>query len=252
MNPNLWRAKPESRHSCKTSSSVISTTVAAKRNVMMRAISSPLRRREINEREPAEGLAPGTVAVEVATVVLLNGPDGFQLFSHNFLRKLCVLEFFSIFLPVRDRPLQKVLHFIALRGVRELCGNQQPSETGDWVSLLAGCVRDRDAKVIRHSLGGSSRRFANARKIRLQESSRRVFHGPESDVVFCGVDQFHIADGIRRLLDQTGYAFVALATKSHGPANGRTLAYLALPLIADLGKIVCEDIGRTAAVRAVY
>src|SRR6266478_1906800 len=68
FNPNLWRGRLESCQSWRTNKSVTSTTDEAKRNVTMRAISSPLRRREINEREPAEGLAPGTIVVEVATV----------------------------------------------------------------------------------------------------------------------------------------------------------------------------------------
>jgi len=53
-----------------TSISVISTTDAANRNVISRAISSPLRNRERNEREPATGLAFGTFMDEVATLAL--------------------------------------------------------------------------------------------------------------------------------------------------------------------------------------
>src|SRR5260370_1404593 len=56
-NPNLCRAKAEPRHSSKISSSVTTTTDAANKNVISRAISSPSRSRLRNDREPRFGLA---------------------------------------------------------------------------------------------------------------------------------------------------------------------------------------------------
>src|SRR5205807_7316217 len=53
---------------------VISTTEAANKKVPSRAISSPSRRRDRNEREPARGPAPGTVVVVVATLIG-SGPE---------------------------------------------------------------------------------------------------------------------------------------------------------------------------------
>src|SRR5229473_8492110 len=69
LKPNLWRGSAEPCHNSKTSSKVISTTEAANKNVIARAISSPSRSRERNEREPATGPAPGTVVVVVATML---------------------------------------------------------------------------------------------------------------------------------------------------------------------------------------
>ncbi len=63
-----------------------STTEAANKKVMIRAISSPSRRREKNEREPATGPPLETVVVVVAT--LLDVIQGLQLLGDDFLRKL--------------------------------------------------------------------------------------------------------------------------------------------------------------------
>jgi len=67
MKPNLCRGRTEPCHNSKTRSKVTSTTEAANKNVMIRTISSPSRSRDRNEREPATGLALGTVVVVVAT-----------------------------------------------------------------------------------------------------------------------------------------------------------------------------------------
>src|ERR1700723_2356020 len=63
--PNLWRARTEPCQSSKTRRRVISTTEAANKNVIRRAISSPSRRRPKKEREPATGPALGRVVLEV-------------------------------------------------------------------------------------------------------------------------------------------------------------------------------------------
>src|SRR5208337_4990412 len=66
-NPNFARASAEPVHSSYTSSSVISTTVAANTIVVSRAISSPSRKRDRKEREPITGPAFGRVVLTVAT-----------------------------------------------------------------------------------------------------------------------------------------------------------------------------------------
>src|SRR5215467_2422397 len=68
LRPNLCRAKVESCQSSTTSRIETSTTDAANKKVIRRAISSPSRRRERNEREPAAGPALGTVVNDVATL----------------------------------------------------------------------------------------------------------------------------------------------------------------------------------------
>src|SRR5277367_842483 len=79
-NPNLCRGKTEFTQSSYTSSTVISTTVAANRNVISRAISSPSLTFAKNEREPALGPASFIVVLVVATVF---GP-GYLIFEMAF------------------------------------------------------------------------------------------------------------------------------------------------------------------------
>src|ERR1700674_5158153 len=88
LKPNLWRERAEPCHHLKTSSTVTRTTEAANRKVIMRAISSPWRSRERNERGPTTGPALGTVVVVVAT--LLDVVQGLQFLGDDFLRTLCI------------------------------------------------------------------------------------------------------------------------------------------------------------------
>src|SRR6266571_6089194 len=67
LKPNLWRGRREPCHNTKTSNKVRRTTEAANKKVIIRAISSPSRSRERNERKPATGPALGTVVVVDAT-----------------------------------------------------------------------------------------------------------------------------------------------------------------------------------------
>jgi len=66
----------------------MSTTVAAKMKVIMRAISSPLFSRARSEREPVEGPASGTVVVEVATVAYWTELIAFISFATTSLGSL--------------------------------------------------------------------------------------------------------------------------------------------------------------------
>src|SRR6266481_1433528 len=88
LKPNLWRERTEPCHKSKTRSKVTSTTEAANKKVTMRAISSPSRRRERNERKPATGPALGTVVVVVAN--LLDVVERLQFLCDDFLGKLRV------------------------------------------------------------------------------------------------------------------------------------------------------------------
>src|ERR1700720_2169570 len=92
-NPNLCRASAEPCHNSKISNSVTSTTEAANKNVISRAISSPSRSRLKNEREPAMGPALGTVVVAAIASLnrrLLNLGQRDLLFSDHFVRQLRV------------------------------------------------------------------------------------------------------------------------------------------------------------------
>src|SRR5580700_5627960 len=105
--PNLWRGNTEFVQSWYTNSTVISTTLAANKNVINRAISSPSRIRERKEREPTMGPALGIFVLDVATVScqLLNGVDHLLFLLNNFLGKLRVRQRFCITLAIRQHPL---------------------------------------------------------------------------------------------------------------------------------------------------
>src|SRR5260370_17085615 len=103
LNPNLWRARAEPCHNSKTSSTVTRTTEAANRKVIIRAISSPSRRRERNEREPATGPPLGMGVVVVAP--LLDVIQGLQFLCDDFLRKLPLGSGPRLVLSFRPIPL---------------------------------------------------------------------------------------------------------------------------------------------------
>src|SRR5580704_18754491 len=101
--PNLWRGNTDFVQSWYTNSTVISTTLAANRKVINRAISSPSRIRERKERGPTMGPALGRFVLDIATVScqLLNGIDCLLFLFYDFLGKLRVGETFRVALPVR-------------------------------------------------------------------------------------------------------------------------------------------------------
>src|SRR5438132_11435965 len=208
LKPNLCRARTEPCHNSKTSSTVTRTTEAANKKVIMRAISSPSRSRERNAREPAAGPALGTMVVVVAT--LLDAVQGLQFLCDDFLRKLCVGQGFSIVLAIRQHPLNETLDGVALGGIGELSGNEQPRKTGDRISRLAGSVRNGNAEIIRHVLRSASRGGGDARKVCLDENARRVSHAAIRHVVLDRVDQFDIAKGIGRIFDRAGNTLITL------------------------------------------
>src|SRR6059058_250895 len=206
LKPNLWRERTEPCHNSKTRSTVMRTTDAANKKVIMQAISSPSRSRERNEREPATGPALGTMVVVVAT--LLDAIQGLQFLCDDFLRKLCVGQGFSIVLTIRQHPLNEALDGVPLGGVGELSGNYQPRKTGDRISRLAGSVGNGDAKIVRHALRGASRGGSDAGKVCLDENARGVPHAAIRHVVLDRVDQFDVAKRIWRILDGAGNALI--------------------------------------------
>src|ERR1700675_3061999 len=83
--PNLCRGKTDCNHNSTTRRIVTSTTEAANRKVMTRAISSPSRSRETNEREPTTGPALGKFVLVADT--LLDLAKRFGLFCNYFRRE---------------------------------------------------------------------------------------------------------------------------------------------------------------------
>src|SRR6267378_1513818 len=210
LKPNLWRARAEPCHNSKTSSTVTRTTEAANKKVIIRAISSPSRSRERNEREPATGPAPGTVVVVVAT--LLDVVERLQFLCDDFLGKLRVGQGLGVVLTVREHPLNESFDGVALSGVGKLSWNKQPCKTGDGVCSLARSVRNGNAEIVRHVFCCGSRRGSDACKVCLDEGAGRVFHATVSHVVLDRVDQLNIAERIRSLLNHAGHPLVAFLT----------------------------------------
>src|SRR5215831_11271176 len=122
LNPKVCRGKTEPRHNSKTNKNVSKTTEAANRNVISRAISSPSRRRNKNEREPATGPAPETVVVVVAT--LLNIAQGLLFLRDNLFGEFRVGKCFRVILPVGEHPTHKALERVALSPIREFRWNK--------------------------------------------------------------------------------------------------------------------------------
>src|SRR6267378_472734 len=253
LKPNLCRGRTEPCHNSKTRSKVIKTTEAANKNVMIRAISSPSRSRDKNEREPTTGPALGTVVVVVATLaaVLLDLVEGGQFLRHDFLRKFRIRQAFRIVLAVGQHPGDETLDGVALGRVGKFLRNQEPSKAGDGIDAFTLCVGDGDAEIVRHGRGGGSRGGANASQIRLDEFPHGIFYRSVGNLVLHRIDELDVADGIGRLLDETGNVLVALAAESNGPVHRGALANFVLPVRADFGKIVGPDIRRAAAIRTV-
>jgi hypothetical protein len=122
-------------------------------------------------------------------------------------------------LPVFQRPLQESFYGVALARIGKLFRNQQPSEAGDGVSRLAGCVGDGNAEIVGHILHRTGSRSADAREIRLHETACGILDGAVSNVVLRGIDELHVAHGIGSLLHQAGYTFAALAAEANGPVH---------------------------------
>src|SRR5580692_2450729 len=252
--PNLWRGNTEFVQSWYTSSTVISTTLAANRNVINRAISSPCRMRERKEREPTMGPALGRFVLDVATVScqLLNGIDCLLFLFYDFLGKLRVGEAFRIALPVREHPLQEAFDRVALRSILKFLRNQQPREARDGVSRFPGRVGNGHSEICRHILCRSGRSRTDARQISFHETSGGIFYRSVGYVILRRVNQFNVTNRIRRLLDQSGHAFIAFAAQADRPIRRRSFAYFILPFIADLRQVIRPDVRCAAAIRTVY
>src|SRR5260370_3122594 len=161
-NPNLCAGSADPCHNSKISNSVTSTTEAANKNVISRAISSPSRSRLKNEREPAMGPALGTVVVAAIACLerwLLNLGQRDLLFSDHFFRQLRVRQLLSVVLPVREHPFHESINRITFRRVREFIGNQQPRKARDRIRGLARRVGDLNSEIVRRRFSptGSTR-----------------------------------------------------------------------------------------------
>src|SRR6185437_8645903 len=128
--------------------------------------------------------------------------------------------------------------------------NQEPGEARDWIGVGPGSIGDGYTEVVGHRLYrscGSSGGFEAC----FNKFSRCVLHGTESNVVLQGVDQFDVSESTFHLPNLARHAFVALAAKSHRPADGGSRTHLRFPLGADLREVVGKDISGAASVRTM-
>jgi hypothetical protein len=94
-----------------------------------------------------------------------------RLFRDNLFGKPGVSERFSELLAVRKDPMQKVIYGFLLRSVVDLvasedaqqtviltlAGNEQPSETRDWMGFFAARIGNGHPEVVGHRLGSFRR-----------------------------------------------------------------------------------------------
>src|SRR5579859_4728441 len=206
-SPNLCRASAEPRHNSRMSSAVTSTTDAANKKVTSRAISSPSRSRLRNEREPGIGLALGTVVVAAIffrSLPLLDLAQRLRLFGNHFFRQLRVRQLLRVVLPVRQHPFQEALQRVPLPRIREFLRNQQPRETGNGIRRFPRGIGDRHPEILRHGLCGGCSGRTNARQVCLYKYAGGVFYVAVRNIVRNGVNQLHVSDGVRRVLDLSG------------------------------------------------
>ena len=105
--------------------------------------------------------------------------------------------------------------------VLRLLVQQQPGERRNRIARRALRVGDRHAEIGGHVRRGRRGRFRDRVDRGLDEFARGVLHRAEVDLVLQRVNQLDVADRSRRLRDQAGDAFVALAANADRPVDRR-------------------------------
>src|SRR5260370_7612239 len=82
--------------------------------------------------------------------VLLDLVDSLQFLRHDFLWKLRIGQVFRIALAIGQGPFEKALNRVALCGIGEIFGNQEPGKAGNGISGLSGGIDDGNAEPLRH------------------------------------------------------------------------------------------------------
>src|SRR5689334_2807698 len=100
---------------------VISTTEAANKKVISRAISSPSRKRDKNARGRETVGALGTVVVVVAT--LFNVVQSLLFLRNDLFREPPIGKCLGVVLPVCKHPGHEAFDSVALHSIRELRGD---------------------------------------------------------------------------------------------------------------------------------
>src|ERR1035437_4096524 len=151
-HPNWWRERAEFTHNSYTSANVTSTILSAAPRTRSSATLSPLTIRR--KRAPVPALGTGALELAAETTASdtfsLYGRNRLQLFRDHGLRQLRKRQHLGHPLAIGQHPLEEVRDDFLLRGILDLCGDQQPCEARDRVCRLAGSVGDRDAEVVGH------------------------------------------------------------------------------------------------------
>jgi len=167
------------------------------------------------------------------------------------LRQWSVGQSVGFGLAVIEHPAEEVNERFALGRVSRVGRDQQPGKAGDRIGGCTGSVGDRNTEVGGHCLGrrGGSSGYTVGRSSDILAGG--VLHRAVGHLVLNGVDQLDVAEGVRGLTNHTGDALVALLTDACGPLHGGALAYLAVPIGADLREVIGEDVGGSASVGAI-
>src|SRR5260370_12210558 len=173
----------------------------------------------------------------------------------NFLRYLMrqrsISQLLGHRLPLIQHPIQEVQNDLLRAGVFGLRRDQEPSESGDRISILTGCVGDGDTEIGGHALNRRSS-SGDSFEAAFYKFSRSIFHAAIGNVVLHGINQLDITDGAFTLPHHTGDTLTALCAQAYRPLGCSTLAGSAVPLWTNFGEIVCKTIGGPATLGAMH
>ena len=133
----------------------------------------------------------------------------------------------AIFCPFFMLQLRNSTSFFPFDRVFLLLIHQEPGEAGDGVGVLARLVDQGNAVIGRHVLYRAGCCGAGRFYGRLDKLPVLVLDEGIGKLVFKGVGEFHVADGVAGGLDLAGHPFVTLAAETYRPLDRRSLADLA-------------------------
>src|SRR5512140_1297252 len=190
-----------------------------------------------------------------AVISLAGSKDGLSIHGHSLdrlfhllhhrLRQRRVVQGRRALLALVLGPPDELQQRLSLLRILLVPVDEQISESGDRIRVLAGLVGDGDPVVLGKL--HLRRRGGDAVQRRLDPAPVVVLELGSGQLVLIGVGQLHVADGAFVLLHQAGDALVALAAQPRRPVHAGGLAGTGLPLRRDLGEIVGEDAGGARA-----
>src|SRR5277367_3873144 len=159
----------------------------------------------------------------------------------NLLGQWSVAQSGCFALSVIEHPPHEIGEDLSLGGVSGVSGDQEPGKAGDRIRVRTRRVGDGDAIVGGHVFRGTGGGGSDTIGRCLYEFACGVADCTEFHLVLDCVDQLDIANGVRGLTNHAGDAFVSFLADACRPFDGSTLAYLAVPVRADLGEKIRKD-----------